>query len=462
MLFNPTTGKLEPNARNRVKRTGDTMTGVLTAPGFVSTVGIGTQPYTATSTTLNSNLNADLLDGQHANEFSLTGHNHDLAYLGISAKAADSDLLDGHDTSYFQVAGSYLTAEVDTLATVTSRGAIANVDVDFRGNTNANIILSTNGNNTIYTANVAFRRMTGGGLGIDSPASVFINLDTDDNSVFSGQFAVRSNASTTNIFYVKELIAKTGGVGSQFASSIEAMGGNQTTNYYNLVSAFTYNQNYSIASTGNGIPNLMGMWLYTSYSSGFNSGETVAEGAGTGGIHYMAGATGTVTKGIAMLGWVWSGSGTVSTASSFTARSLIQSTGTVITTLYGFEVEDLVSNTGSPTLPTTHVGFYVHQLTQATNNYGIYLEDFTDTTNDYALYSAGGRAYLGGELHVAGDIGGKASTNSLTGVSDLTGNSTGVGTILFKGATSRNSSGFIKIYIGTTAYYVPVFSAITG
>lgn len=66
------------------------------------------------------------------------------------------------------------------------------------------------------------------------------------------------------------------------------------------------------------------------------------------------------------------------------------------------------------------------------------------------------------ELRSAGDIGGLASTNSLTGTSDLTGNSTGVGTILFKGTTSRDSSGFIKIYIGTTAYYVPVFSAITG
>ena len=61
-----------------------------------------------------------------------------------------------------------------------------------------------------------------------------------------------------------------------------------------------------------------------------------------------------------------------------------------------------------------------------------------------------------------GDNAGVASTNSFTNVSDLTTNSTGVGTILFKGTTSRNSTGFIKIYVGTTAYYVPVFAAITG
>lgn len=67
-----------------------------------------------------------------------------------------------------------------------------------------------------------------------------------------------------------------------------------------------------------------------------------------------------------------------------------------------------------------------------------------------------------GEVRADGDTGGQASTNALTGTSDLTTNSSGVGSIKFKGATSRDSAGFIKIYVGTTAYYVPVFSAISG
>jgi hypothetical protein len=66
------------------------------------------------------------------------------------------------------------------------------------------------------------------------------------------------------------------------------------------------------------------------------------------------------------------------------------------------------------------------------------------------------------QFRASGDTGGAASTNTLTATSDLTANSTGVGSIKFKGATSRDSTGFIKIYVGTTAYYVPVFSAITG
>lgn len=61
-----------------------------------------------------------------------------------------------------------------------------------------------------------------------------------------------------------------------------------------------------------------------------------------------------------------------------------------------------------------------------------------------------------------GDNAGIASTISITGTSNLTANNIGIGTVLMKGTTSRNSAGFAKIYIGTVAYYVPVFDAITG
>lgn len=41
------------------------VTGIATATTFVSTAATGTSPLTVTSTTLNSNFNADLLDGEH-------------------------------------------------------------------------------------------------------------------------------------------------------------------------------------------------------------------------------------------------------------------------------------------------------------------------------------------------------------------------------------------------------------
>jgi hypothetical protein len=46
-----------------------TTTGIITASRFISTVAIGTAPFTVTSTTVVTNLNADLLDGQHASAF---------------------------------------------------------------------------------------------------------------------------------------------------------------------------------------------------------------------------------------------------------------------------------------------------------------------------------------------------------------------------------------------------------
>ncbi len=72
----------------------------------------------------------------------------------------------------------------------------------------------------------------------------------------------------------------------------------------------------------------------------------------------------------------------------------------------------------------------------------------------------GRKLHVAGTIIVDGDEGGIAGTVGFTDVSDLATRSTGVGTIKFDDGTNRDSSGFIKIYIGTTAYYVPVFAAI--
>jgi hypothetical protein len=56
---------------------GDTFTGNIIAPIFISNVATGTAPLTVSSTTAVTNLNADLLDGNHASAFSLTTHTHD-------------------------------------------------------------------------------------------------------------------------------------------------------------------------------------------------------------------------------------------------------------------------------------------------------------------------------------------------------------------------------------------------
>lgn len=56
--------------------------GLVNASRFSSRAATGTQPYACTSTTCNTNLNADLLDGKHASAFAVSGHTHD--YLPLS------------------------------------------------------------------------------------------------------------------------------------------------------------------------------------------------------------------------------------------------------------------------------------------------------------------------------------------------------------------------------------------
>jgi hypothetical protein len=68
---------------NWVNSTGAwTSNQIFSAPNFVSTVAIGTQPYATTSTTVNTNLNADLLDGNHGTYFDHRRYTDSSNYLG--------------------------------------------------------------------------------------------------------------------------------------------------------------------------------------------------------------------------------------------------------------------------------------------------------------------------------------------------------------------------------------------
>ena len=73
--------------------------GSVTGTQLKSTIATGTAPLTVASTTSVTNLNADLLDGNHASAFSLTGHTH--SYLASDGKAVDSDKLDNIDSTGF-------------------------------------------------------------------------------------------------------------------------------------------------------------------------------------------------------------------------------------------------------------------------------------------------------------------------------------------------------------------------
>src|SRR3990167_4910771 len=72
--------------------------GVATGTNFISSVATGTQPYACTSTTVNTNLNADLLDGLHSSSFATS---NGTVYLGGTGTV--------NEIAYFS-AGSTLTS----------------------------------------------------------------------------------------------------------------------------------------------------------------------------------------------------------------------------------------------------------------------------------------------------------------------------------------------------------------
>jgi len=92
-IVNPETSKVNANViEDKFLRNdgNDTTSGSLTATKFISNIATGTEPYACTSTTLNANLNADLLDGNHASNFAPSSHNHDTAYLSKTADTSTS------------------------------------------------------------------------------------------------------------------------------------------------------------------------------------------------------------------------------------------------------------------------------------------------------------------------------------------------------------------------------------
>lgn len=62
-----------PLLNTKADLSGATFSGNVTAPKFISNVATGTSPLTVASTTVVANLNADLLDGQHASVYSPAG-----------------------------------------------------------------------------------------------------------------------------------------------------------------------------------------------------------------------------------------------------------------------------------------------------------------------------------------------------------------------------------------------------
>jgi hypothetical protein len=70
------------------------------------------------------------------------------------------------------------------------------------------------------------------------------------------------------------------------------------------------------------------------------------------------------------------------------------------------------------------------------------------------------KLHVVGSIVVDGDEGGVAGAITLSDVNDAT-LSTGAGSVKLKGTTARNNAGFIKMYVGTTAVWLPYWTDIS-
>lgn len=100
-----------------------------TSGQLISTVATGTSPLAVTSTTAVTNLNADLLDGNHASAFALSGHTH--SYLPLSGGTLTGSLLI-NGTSATSVLTLYVTGSTQwNLGVGDNSGTNFNISADF-------------------------------------------------------------------------------------------------------------------------------------------------------------------------------------------------------------------------------------------------------------------------------------------------------------------------------------------
>lgn len=89
-------------------------TGVITAPNFVSSVATGTQPYATTSTTVNANLNSDMVDGLHSTD--IPNIKQTISLLAQTAAIGSTNITGTNTAGLYRVSYSLLDTTADLTA----------------------------------------------------------------------------------------------------------------------------------------------------------------------------------------------------------------------------------------------------------------------------------------------------------------------------------------------------------
>lgn len=189
----------------------------LSAPVHVSTVATGTAPLTVASTTLVTNLNADLLDGNHASAFALANSvNNGTLALGIgTAGATNTTVTIGTGTGFSANTASNLTYDIKVgpaltaLATLMATGGAGFIR---RGATADSYTIDTSTYLTSYTETDTLATVTG--RGATTATAITLTNATNATSTSTGALVVTGGVAIGADLVLKGQLVDTSSAGT--------------------------------------------------------------------------------------------------------------------------------------------------------------------------------------------------------------------------------------------------------
>jgi hypothetical protein len=189
----------------------------LSAPTLVSTVATGTAPLTVTSTTLVTNLNADLLDGNHASAFALASsvNNGTFAVSVGTAGATNTTVTWGTSTGFSANTASNLTYDIKVGPALTALATLmttAGAGFIKRGATADTYTIDTNTYLTSYTETDTLATVTG--RGATTATAITLTNATNATSTSTGALVVTGGVAVGADLVLKGMLVDTNSAGT--------------------------------------------------------------------------------------------------------------------------------------------------------------------------------------------------------------------------------------------------------
>jgi hypothetical protein len=325
-----------------VTKNGVTAGGLVKGTRLESTVATGTAPLTVASTTAVTNLNADLLDGNHASAFATSGHTHANFVLKF-----DSGTTEGTDLyTYDGSAGKTVNFVGGTGITLTETSGTVTISGN-PGTTSNSFVITSDSGTTEGTSKYTF----------DGSAAKSINFVSGTNvNIVETAGTLTFNATDTNT------VTRLQGTGGSLVSGdivVQGTGLVSTSQSGNTITIATTatNNTGTVTSVGLSLPNIFTVSNSPVTGSGTLTGALANQNAN---IVFAGPTTGSaaaptfrslVAADIPSLPYLSTSGGTVSGALTVTGDFTVQGTTTFLDTT-NLQVEDKNIEIGKVTTPS--------------------------------------------------------------------------------------------------------------